>query len=58
MERCRLSVALATEDIERWSATKDAAYEVAPVMECWPTPLHSGDHASLVQSRLTRTTVA
>ncbi|MFF0486822.1 hypothetical protein [Streptomyces sp. NPDC004435] len=43
VERCGLTIALTAEDIERWSAVKDAAYEVDPVMECWLTPLHSGD---------------
>ncbi|MFJ5712486.1 hypothetical protein [Streptomyces sp. NPDC093105] len=53
MERCGLAVALAAEDIERWGAVEYAAYEVEPVLECSLTPLHGGDHASLVQSSLT-----
>ncbi|MFF1511895.1 hypothetical protein [Streptomyces sp. NPDC058326] len=53
MERCELAVALAAEDIERWSAVEYAAYEVEPVMGCLLAPHHSGDHATLVQSSLT-----
>ncbi|MGW5003069.1 hypothetical protein ACWEP8_36060 [Streptomyces hydrogenans] len=53
MERCGLTVALAAEDIERWSAVEYAAYEVDPVQGCLLAPLHSGDHAALVQSSLT-----
>ncbi|MFB8040254.1 hypothetical protein ACFC8F_03005 [Streptomyces hydrogenans] len=53
MERCGLTVALAAQDIERWSAVKDAAYEVDPVMGCLLAPHHSGDHATPAQSSLT-----
>ncbi|MFD9051881.1 hypothetical protein [Streptomyces zaomyceticus] len=53
MERCGLTIVLAAEDIEWWRAVKYAAYEVDPAMGCLLAPLHSGDHATLVQSSLT-----